>query len=35
MRLLGTEPVDVLPTVEQTKELQYISCIMKEVKKMN
>jgi cholesterol 24(S)-hydroxylase len=29
--ILGNEPEDVLPTIEQTKKMKYINQIMKEV----
>lgn len=30
IRVFGDDPVDILPTVEQTKELEYINMVIKE-----
>ena len=30
---LGDEPTDIVPTVEQTKEMPYVNMIIKEVRK--
>ncbi|KAF7728619.1 cytochrome P450-dit2 [Apophysomyces ossiformis] len=35
LRILGSEPVDVLPTVEQTKAMDYINMVMKETLRLN
>jgi hypothetical protein len=32
MSILGDEPCDVLPTVEETRQMRYINQIMKEVR---
>lgn len=34
IKILGDEPVDVLPTAEETKQMSYINQIMKEVKSL-
>ncbi|KAG0181653.1 cytochrome P450-dit2 [Apophysomyces sp. BC1021] len=35
IRILGSEPNDILPTVEQTKEMNYINMIMKETMRID
>lgn len=34
IRVFGDDPVDILPTVEQTKELDYINMVIKEVSRL-
>ncbi|KAG0177836.1 cytochrome P450-dit2 [Apophysomyces sp. BC1021] len=35
IHILGNEPVDVLPTVEQTKQMEYINMVIKETLRIN
>ncbi|KAG0173233.1 cytochrome P450-dit2 [Apophysomyces sp. BC1034] len=35
LNILGDDPIDVLPTVEQTKQMEYINMVMKETLRLN